>query len=111
MYFRCCYSLSASFDVQNGVCQGAVTSGIFFAIYIDKLLKVLCRSRFGCHIHGLFFGALIFADDIILLSARRTELQVMVNICQDYVSSGNLKFGTNKDPAKSKTKCIVFTKK
>ena len=35
----------------------------------------------------------------------------MVNICQDFVSMRNLKFGTNSNPEKSKTKCIVFSKK
>ena len=35
----------------------------------------------------------------------------MVDICQRFASSHNLKFGTNSDPIKSKTKCILFTKK
>ena len=35
----------------------------------------------------------------------------MVNICQKFVSTRNLKFGTNSCPDKSKTKCIVFAKK
>ena len=49
--------------------------------------------------------------DIILLSASRNGLQLMVNICQDFVASKNLSFGTNADISKLKTKCIVFTKK
>ena len=59
----------------------------------------------------MFFGALIFADDIILLSASRSGLQIMIDICQRFVSSRNLKFGTNVDPSKSKTKCIIFSMK
>ena len=35
----------------------------------------------------------------------------MVNICQSFVESRNLKFGTNANPEKSKTICIVFSKK
>ena len=54
---------------------------------------------------------MIFADDIFLLSASRSGLQALVNLCQEFVSSRNLKFGTNSDPEKSKTKCIVFAKK
>ena len=34
----------------------------------------------------------------------------MVNLCQEFVAARNLKFGTNIDPDKSKTKCIIFTK-
>ena len=65
----------------------------------------------GCHIHGVFCGALIYADDILLLSASRGGLQAMVNLCQKFISTRNLRFGTNSCPEKSKTKCIVFSKK
>ena len=35
----------------------------------------------------------------------------MVNICVDFTSKMNLKFGTIQNPAKSRTNCIVFAKK
>ena len=91
--------------------QGGVSSGIFFAIYIDKLLVLLEKAGLGCHINGIFYGAMIFADDIFLLSASRNGLQALVDVCASFVSMRNLKFGTNVDPFKSKTKCIVFGKK
>ena len=102
---------SDNFSVTNGVRQGGVSSGIFFAIYIDKLLAILRRSGLGCHINGIFYGAVIFADDIFLLSASRGGLQAMVDLCANFVSDRNLTFGTNINPQKSKTKCIVFSKR
>ena len=36
-----CGKLSDSFRVTNGVRQGAVSSGILFAVYIDDVLKLL----------------------------------------------------------------------
>ena len=99
------------FAVSNGVRQGAVSSAILFAVYIDELLQILKASRLGCHIDTVFLGAFIFADDIFLLSASRAGLQSLVNICDRFASEHNLKFGTHSDPAKSKTKCIVFSKK
>ena len=110
-YVKWCGAISASFAVKNGVRQGAVSSGILFAVYIDDLLTELRNSRLGCHIHGIFYGAQFFADDLILLSASRCGLQHMVDICQNFVSSRNLSFGTNIDPQKSKTKCLVFSRK
>ena len=104
-------AFSKSFTVNNGVRQGAVSSAILFAIYIDELLQILKTSRIGCHIDRVFLGAFIFADDILLLSASRDGLQSMVDTCQRFASKKNLKFGTNVNPTKSKTKCIVFTKK
>ena len=88
-----------------------MSSGIFFAVYIDDLLSTLRSSQMGCHIFGVFYGALIYADDILLLSASRGGLQALVDICEKFVSTRNLKFGTNKCPEKSKTKCIVFSHK
>ena len=106
-----CGESSRSFSVSNGVRQGAISSAILFAIYIDDLLQLLEKSKFGCFIHGEFYGAFIFADDIFLLSASRSGLQVLVDICQDFATRKNLKFGANPVPSKSKTKCIIFSSK
>ena len=89
--------------------QGAVSSAIFFAVYIDGLIQRLKSSRLGCYIDSISFGAFVFADDVLLLSASRAGLQSLVNICHDFASQRNLKFGTHPDPAKSKTKCIAFS--
>jgi hypothetical protein len=35
----------------------------------------------------------------------------MINICQKFAVNHNLKFSTNSDPVKSKTKCIHFSRK
>ena len=61
--------VSIAFTVSNGVRQGAISSAFFFSVYIDDLLQILKESRIGCHIDGIFFGAFIFEDDILLLSA------------------------------------------
>ena len=101
---------SVRFSVKNGVRQGGVSSAILFAVYINDLLVLLRQARIGCHIDGVFFGAVVFADDVLLLSASRSGLQAMVDLCHDFAAKKNLKFGTNPDPVKSKTKCIVFSK-
>ena len=106
-----CDESSRTFSVSNGVRQGAVSSAVLFSVYIDDLLRRLEESGLGCHIHGIFFGAFIFADDIFLLSATVSGLQSLVNICQDFASTRNLTFGTNPVPSKSKTKCISFSKR
>ena len=40
---------SQRFTVSNGVRQGAVSSAILFAVYIDQILELLRNSGFGCH--------------------------------------------------------------
>ena len=100
---------SAKFTVSNGVRQGAVSSPIFFSLYINDLFKLLRSSRLGCRLFNIFLGC--FADDLFLLSASRSGLQAMVDICDKFAKERNLKFSTSVDPIKSKTKCIVFSKK
>ena len=102
---------SDQFQVRNGVRQGAVTSPILFSVYIDELFCILRNSGLGCRIHGLFYGCLGYADDLFLMSASRSGLQSMVDSCAMFAKKKNLKFSTNPDPIKSKTKGIIFSLK
>ena len=104
-------SYSSQFSVSNGVRQGAVSSPILFSVYINDLLRILREAGFECHVGTFFVGCQGYADDLLLLSASRSGLQAMVNMCQEFTEKKNLKFSTNPDAAKSKTKCIVFSKK
>ena len=102
---------SSKFTVNNGVTQGAVSSAIFFALYIEELITILRRAKLGCEINGLFYGIIIYADDILLLSGSRNGLQSMVDLSFSFAKRRNLTFSIHEDPNKSKTKCIVFQKK
>ena len=93
-----------SFSVSNGVRQGAVSSPILFSLYINDLLLLLKQAGLGCHVGTFFLGCLGYADDLLLLSASRSGLQAMVNICENFMKKKNLKFSTHPDAAKSKTK-------
>ena len=54
--------------MANGVKQGEVVSQFFFfSLYIDPLLNRLRMSGFGCHIKGVYMGALSYADDIAIM--------------------------------------------
>ena len=100
---------SERFSVSNGVRQGAVSSPLLFSVYIDELLVRLRNSGLGCWIDLHFLGCLCYADDLLLLSATRSGLQAMVTICEQFAKKKSLKFSTNTDPIKSKTKCVIFS--
>ena len=103
-------AFSNTFNVQNGVRQGAVSSPVLFFIYIDKVIKLLRCSTLGCQIQCVYMGIWEYADDISLLSHSRTGLQEMVKICQHFVKATKLKFSTNIWIEKCKTKCLIFSK-
>ena len=99
---------STPFGITNGTRQGSVLSPVLFSVYLDGLLKELRRLQLGCHIGGCWFGALGYADDLIILAPNREVLQKMLEVCEAYANDHNLVFSTDPVPAKSKTKCLLF---
>ena len=75
-------NFSECFSAENGVRQGGITSGLFFNVYMDILLKTLEKDGTGCHIGHMFVGCLCYADDLTLLSPSLTGLQRMIHLCE-----------------------------
>ena len=100
---------SNTFNVTNGVRQGAVLSPALFSLYINDLFSKLTKSGFGCHVNNVFYGLVGYADDLVLLSPDRTGLQNMLDISCEYLSNLGLSVSVNYNlPEKSKTKCVAF---
>ena len=51
-------------------------------------------------------GAVVYADDILLLAPTRSAMQAMLDTCDVYADKHNIMFSTDPDPKKSKSKCI-----
>ena len=66
--------LSDPLVVSQGVRQGGVLSPFFFSIYVDDLIKRLELSGTGCHVNGGYIGAILYANDLLLLSASISGL-------------------------------------
>ena len=88
--------MSESFTVMNGVRQGGVLSPVLFAVYTDGLLLKLQESGLGCHIGGHYAVALVYADDITLISPSVTGLRKMSSICEQYASEYDILFNGSK---------------
>ena len=52
-----------------------------FACYVDEMLRKLNNSGLGCHINHLCYNAIMYADDILLMSISISDLQILVDIC------------------------------
>ena len=86
-------------------------SGFAYCFYMNKLFAILRKKKSGCWIQGTFFGILGYSDDSLLLAPSLDALQEMINICETYANSHNLRFSTDPDPRKCKTKCLAFLQK
>ena len=94
------------FTIVNGTRQGSILSPALFALYVDELLVELRKLGVGCKVAGVYMGAVGFCDDILLLAPTRDGMQLMLDTCQAIAVKYYLRFSTDHNPEKSKTKCI-----
>ena len=99
---------SRFFTIGNGVKQGAILSAILYCVYTNGIFQQLRKKKIGCFVGGTFAGILGYADDLFLMSPTLDGLQEMLKICETYAETHNLKFSTNENPTKSKTKCMAY---
>ena len=90
---------SDQFDIVCGVLLGSVLSPFFFNIYVDDLIIDLESSVLGCRIGNQFLGCVMYADDLLLISASVPGPQPMLDICYEY---------GRKDFYSKKSHCCVF---
>ena len=99
-------SKSNIFTILNGTRQGSVLSAAVFSMYVEPLLEELRARGLGCHVAGVFMGAMGYCDDVALVSPSRDSMQEMLVVCENFAARTGLTFSTDPNPNKSKTKCI-----
>ena len=73
-----CYSTLG--HIRSGVRQGGDLSQALFNIYIRCVIDSLVKSALGCHVYDVYVGCLMYADDIVLLSASVVHFQSILDI-------------------------------
>ena len=64
------------FNVCRGICQGGILFPILFIVYGDELISLSKNKKLGCHVSMYCVDCLMYADNLILLSASLSELYV-----------------------------------
>ena len=82
-------------------------SAIFYCMYTNGLFQELRRQNIGCCVGKNYIGIVGYADDLFLMCPTLDGLQKMLLICEKYASTHNLRFSTDHNPEKSKTKCMA----
>ena len=70
--------------------------------WLDLLIAFIVLTN------GMYAGIFRYSEDDILLAPSISALQGMLQIAESYANSHGLKFSTDPDPRKSKTKCISW---
>ena len=89
-------SLSRQFMVGSGVRQGSCLSPTIFNVFMNAFIVNLRRSDIGCHILNMYYGCLLYADDIVLLSPSVKGLQLMLDTCFQTACELSLQFNCSK---------------
>ena len=58
-----------------------------------------------------YCGIFGYSDDNWVIAPSLDSLQKILTTCEEYAASHNLKFSTDQNPIKCKTKCMAFLKK
>ena len=93
---------SSTLSVSSGVRQGGILSPIMFNVYVNCMITSLRDSNNGCHVRNFFIGCIMYADDMLLLSASVIQLQKMLDLCGTVGSDLGLSFNCTK------SKCLAI---
>ena len=97
-------TMSDWFIIEAGVRQGGVLSPIFYCLYVDDLVDILCAIGIGCYLAKTFLSILLYADDMALLAPSLKGLQTLLNATEIYCREWDILLNAKK------TKNMIFGK-
>jgi len=63
---------------------------------MDYIISMLRIFGLGCHFKGVYIGCIVYADDILLISAFVVQLQQMLDLCSSCADDLDIHFNHKK---------------
>lgn len=98
--------LSSHFKTTLGVRQGGTMSPKLFSIYIDELIVNIEAKTSGIKVpDGPKIDIIVYADDVLLISTTKSDLQSQINTVESYGVENEIKYNPEK------TTLMIFNEK
>jgi hypothetical protein len=94
------------FNQDNGLKQGCIWSPSLFSVMMKDLTDILSEHNIGVPIASQIMNALLYADNVALMTEFETDLQTMLNVASSFATKWNLKCNSNTSKVLVVGKCI-----
>ena len=88
--------MSTMFNVSNGVRQGGILSPYLFIMYMEDLSVNLNRCPTGCIVGNTIVNHIMYVDDIVLLCPSAIGLCYLLDECDKYGLTHDIKYNSKK---------------
>ena len=83
-------------ELGRGVRQGCTLSPLLFNLYTEELMHRVKRVGNGIQIGDEKLSILMYADDIVIMTESREDMQECLNAVETYANDFKVKFGAAK---------------